>query len=160
MNVAPRLFTGEAMTLIGRHERYALADAHGHIPIQWAWFGPRMVEIAARQGADTFGVCSEGDDAAMTYLCAVRASPGTSAPADLVAVHLPALRYAGFHHSGPVATLSETLVAALGEWLPAAGLAPCKGDGVPDLLEHYGPGFDPQTGLGGFDIWIPIASAD
>ena len=34
MSVAPRLFTGEAMVLMGRRERYALADAHGHIPVQ------------------------------------------------------------------------------------------------------------------------------
>ena len=159
MTGTPKLFTGEALTLLGRRERYALDDAHGHIPVQWAWFGPRIPEISARQGSDTFGLCIDSDDTAMTYFCAVRVASGTDAPADLVALEVPALRYAGFSHEGPVADLSATIVAALGEWLPAAGLSVFDGPDVPDLVEHYGSGFDPQTGLGGLDIWIPIGRA-
>ena len=157
MSVAPRLFTGEAMTLVGRRERYALADAHALIPVQWAWFGPRMPEISARQGVDTFGLC-ESDDVALTYFCGVRVPPGPMVPTDLVAIQVPSLLYAGFAHKGPVETLSGTIVAALKDWLPAAGLSVFKAPGVPDLVEHYGPTFDPQTGLGGLDIWVPVGA--
>ncbi len=156
MSVTPRLFTGEAMTLLGRRERYALADAHGHIPVQWAWFNPRIPEISARQGFDTFGLCIDSDDRALTYFCGVRVPHGPIMPADLVAIDVPALRYAGFSHEGPIETLSGTIIAALQNWLPAAGLSVFKGAGVPDLVEHYGPDFDPQTGAGGMDIWIPV----
>ena len=156
MSVTPRLFTGEAMALIGRRERYALADAHGHIPMQWAWFGPRIPDIPARHETDTFGLCSDADNDAMTYFCGVRVSTQASVPHDLVAVTVPALRYAAFVHQGPASTLSQTIMVALGEWLPAAGLAVHKGAGVPDLVEHYGAGFDPQTGSGSFEIWVPV----
>jgi AraC family transcriptional regulator len=39
-----------------------------------------------------------------------------------------------------------------GHALPAAGLA--AGD-MPDVLERYGESFDPRTGNGGFEIWVP-----
>ena len=65
--------------------------------------------------------CNDSDDTALTYFCGVRVPPGPIAPADLVAIEVPALRYAGFAHEGPVETLSGTIVAALRNWLPAAG---------------------------------------
>jgi AraC family transcriptional regulator len=37
--------------------------------------------------------------------------------------------------------------------LPAAGLA--AGD-MPDLLERYGESFNPWTGAGWFEIWVPV----
>lgn len=156
---APNVFDGAPMVLMGRQERYALTDLHQHIPAQWAWFGPRIVEIAGRLGDDTFGLCSDSTDEAVSYFCGVRPSAGVPTPPDLVTLAVPGLRYAAFAHAGPVAELSQTIVAALGEWLPAAGLAPYRAAGVPDLLERYGPDFNPQTGLGTIEIWIPVGPA-
>lgn len=156
---APSVFDSGPMLLMGLQERYSLADLHQHIPAQWAWFGPRIVEIAGRLGDDTFGLCSESTDEAATYFCGVRISAGVPTPPDLVTIAIPALRYAAFPHAGPAADLSQTIVAALGEWLPAAGLSPYRASGVPDLLERYGPDFDPQTGLGTIEIWIPVGPA-
>ena len=159
MTQTPRLFDAPAMTLLGRRERYALADAHAHIPVQWAWFGPHIPRLAMRQGFDTFGLCSDGDDAAMSYFCGVQVPPGTGAPADLLTVGVPALHYAAFVHAGPADLLSRTIVAALADWLPAAGLAVHAGPDVPDLVERYGPSFDAQTGTGEIEIWVPVNAA-
>ena len=63
---APNVFDGAPMVLMGRQERYALADLHQHIPAQWAWFGPRIVEIAGHLGDDTFGLCSDSTDEAVS----------------------------------------------------------------------------------------------
>ena len=155
----PRLFDGEAMILMGRQERYAMGDAHQHIPAQWAWFGPRLLEISGRQGDDTFGLCSDSTDDAMTYLCGVRVVTGEATPADLVSVAVPALRYAVFAHAGPAETLSQTIVEALGAGLPAAGLSVHRAQGVPDLVERYGPDFNPRTELGTIEIWVPVGPA-
>ena len=151
----PRVFEGEAMILMGRQERYAMSDAHQHIPAQWAWFGPRLLEINERLGDDTFGLCADSTDDAMTYLCGVRVAAAQETP-DLVCIDVPALRYAAFAHAGPVANLSQTIVEALGEALPAAGLSVHRAPGVPDLVEHYGSDFNPQTGLGTIEIWVPV----
>lgn len=156
---APQIFDSAQIVLLGRQERYALADLHQHIPAQWAWFGPRIVDIPGRLGDDTFGLCSEGTDDAVTYFCGVRVSVGVPTPPDLVTIAIPALRYAVFAHVGSVADLSQTIVAALGEWLPAARLTPYRAADVPDLLERYGPDFNPQTGLGTIEIWIPVGPA-
>ena len=155
----PRLFDGEAMTLLGRRERYALKDTHQHIPAQWAWFNPRMADLSTRIGDDAFGLCSDGDNDAMSYFCGIRSAPPEFVPDDLIVVTVPPLRYAAFAHDASVEIISGTIVAALGRWLPAAGLTPLRGPHIPDLVEHYGADFNPQTGLGTMEIWVPVGAA-
>ena len=152
----PAVFDGAPILLLGRQERYSLTDLHQHIPVHWAWFGPRIVEIGGRLGDDTFGLCSDSTDEAMSYFCGVRIPVIVPTPPDLVTIAVPALRYTVFPHTGPVDSLSQTIVAAFGKALPAAGFAPYRAAGVPDLLERYGPDFNPQTGLGTIEIWIPV----
>ena len=45
------------------------------------------------------------------------------------------------------------------EWLPESGLevAPAQ-KGMPDFFERYGEDFDPRTGYGDVEVWVPIKS--
>jgi AraC family transcriptional regulator len=70
---------------------------------------------------------------------------------------IPAGRYAVFTHRGNAADVRQTVDAALSQWLPKSGKEHFKSARTaPDFLELYGPGFDPKTGLGDIEVWIPI----
>lgn len=71
----------------------------------------------------------------------------------LIGIRIPAQRYAIFWHSGHVTTIASTVYAIFGEWLPRSGLSI---GGFPDLIECYNDRFDPQSGWGGFELWLPL----
>ena len=45
-------------------------------------------------------------------------------------------------------------MAIWNKWIPNSGLKPAAAQ----AFERYGPDFNPQTKLGGVEIWIPIES--
>ena len=45
--------------------------------------------------------------------------------------------------------------AAAGDWLSQSGRA--APEGPMQMIERYGPEFDPRTGNGGCEVWIPLA---
>ena len=73
-------------------------------------------------------------------------------PAGFTSLELPARRYAVFPHTGPVSTLDKTIDTIWANWVPDCGLkiasAPC--------YERYSVEFNPDTGLGGMEIWVPL----
>ena len=69
-------------------------------------------------------------------------------------VRLAARRYAVFTHAEHVSSIPETIDAIWNKWLPDSGL---KGAEAP-CFECYTEAFNPQTGKGGIEIWVPIQS--
>jgi len=67
-------------------------------------------------------------------------------------VSIPENRYAVITHSGQVPNLPKTVYTIWNKALPDAGLEPRKD---PDF-ELYDSRFDPSTGNGDVEIWIPI----
>ena len=65
---------------------------------------------------------------------------------------IPEQRYAVFTHADHVASIRRTVNAIWNQWLPASGL---KAADAPNF-ERYDEAFDPATGNGGFEIWIPV----
>jgi AraC family transcriptional regulator len=57
-----------------------------------------------------------------------------------------------FHQRDHIATIRATCAAIWNTWLPASGHAAADAP----TFERYGPEFDPLTGTGGFEIWVPI----
>ena len=68
-------------------------------------------------------------------------------------VDIPASRYAVFTHSGHISDFPKTVYTIWNKYLPDAGLEPA---GTPDF-ELYDRRFDPDTGRGDVEIWIPIS---
>ncbi|MEM6708424.1 MAG: AraC family transcriptional regulator [Pseudomonadota bacterium] len=149
MNLAtPRLVDAPAYRFVGVSRRYDSGDVSG-IPAQWA-------ECAAKvpvESADaTYGVCyNMTADGAMDYLCAVQSSEATAGD-DLTVVDVPAGRYAVFRHEGHISEMAVVWQAIFRTGLSDAGLSLKPG---PEF-ERYGSEFDPQTGTGGYEIWIPV----
>ncbi|PYT97708.1 MAG: hypothetical protein DMG38_18645 [Acidobacteria bacterium] len=55
-----------------------------------------------------------------------------------------------------VSKLHETC-DAISKWLPDSGYQPAAADAeTPAFFERYSEEFDPQTGMGGIEVWVPI----
>jgi AraC family transcriptional regulator len=120
------------------------------IPGLWQQLNAREAEIAAPTGI-AYGVSydmeTEGD---FRYIAGIEASetpPGTEA------VDIPKARYAVFTHSGSIADLPKTIHTIWNKALDDAGISPAAG---PEF-ELYDKRFDPVTGRGTVEIWIPVA---
>ncbi|MBC8136621.1 MAG: AraC family transcriptional regulator [Fibrella sp.] len=151
---APSRFeNGAAMVLAGVTQHYTY-DSMGAIPAQWQQFGPRIGTVPERTGTADYGVVvSTPGQPDFDYLTVFEVSDTTGLPADFTTMEIPAQRYAVFPHTGHVSTVCETIDAIFRKWLPKSGF---EVTGKPDLLERYGENFNPATGAGDIEIWVPI----
>ncbi len=148
----PRREHGEALLIVGLRARYSLETIAG-IPAQWQRFGPYIDTIPARADGKAYGVCREFDEAGhYDYVCGVAVSRTAELPADLSTMRIAAREYLVFRHAGHVAGIPATWRAIMNDWLPASGYRIADAPS----FERYAEDFDPHTGLGGIEIWIPI----
>ena len=80
-------------------------------------------------------------------------APGTELPPELVSYRVAPQRYAVFWHAGHVSDVRGTFMAIFNTWLPRSGYAFAQAP----VFERYDERFDPRTGLGGFELWIPVS---
>jgi AraC family transcriptional regulator len=57
-----------------------------------------------------------------------------------------------FTHRKHVSTIADTLDAIWTKWLPNSGHQAAEAAS----FERYGAAFDPRSGMGGFEIWLPL----
>lgn len=141
-----------ALTLVGTICDYAFADGDmlRALPLQWAAFGPLIPFPSPGEPPISFGVALPVEDpGCFRYMTAYPIESGVKAPTGMSLVTVPAGSYLVFPHHGHVSTLNRTVSAA------CAGRRPAKG--LPSFLEYYGPGFDPATGRGDIEVWLPLA---
>jgi AraC family transcriptional regulator len=131
------------------------AATRSQIPALWMRFAPHIGKVKDEVGKAAYGVVTDmmSGKNAMHYLSGVEVKGAADLPPDFESVSIPAQRYAVFSHDGHVSRLSETIGAIGRDWWPKSGLTHAE---APDLIERYGEEFDPATGLGGMEIWIPI----
>jgi AraC family transcriptional regulator len=143
--------------LSGRHTFAALQD----IPAQWRRFMEHengYAGIADRIDRAPVGITLPPDaDDGFEYVCAAQVTPRparhTPTPPGLTRLELPVRSYAVFPHRDHVGTIRGTYIAIWNEWLPAGGWQAL----AEPILERHNPTFDPRTGYGGLEIWIPVA---
>jgi AraC family transcriptional regulator len=137
------------LLLVGMASHVPAAQAAQAIPAQWTAFSHYFGKIAGQVGQDAFGVVTRGDAAGnMDYMSAVQVVSFDACPPELARLVVPAARYAEFPHDGPVWEIRKT-------WDKA--LQACSGkmaDGP--IMERYQPTFNPNTGLGGMSLLVPI----
>ena len=151
---APRIVNGKQLVIAGLVERYSGTNAG--IPTQWERFIPHIGRVPGQVGHATYGVVFDSLKGSMSfgYLTGVEVAPGTELPENFGHLEIPAHRYAIFTHHGHVSAISRTMRSIFDEWLPQSGHAHAA-DGA-DFFERYGEAFDPKTGTGGIEIWLPI----
>ena len=157
---APRFETRPRNIIAGLRESYAFADNRFKqgIGAQWQRLGPMIGRIPGQIGAVAFGVCFDmfGNATGFDYIAGVEVAAGTALPAGFSAVTIPPRTWAVFAHTLHATQFNETMAAILRDWLPGSAYELAGGDGAPDLVERYGDGFDPATGMGGMELWLPV----
>ncbi|HEX6546497.1 MAG TPA: GyrI-like domain-containing protein [Bryobacteraceae bacterium] len=152
----PRTEYGKPLLIAGLRRHFA-GPSNG-IAQQWSQFAHYLGNIPGQIGRVAYGLCfleSKGLD----YLSGVEVSSIDSTPPELSWVMIPAQTYAVFSHNAHVSKLRETLDAIEHDWLPSSGhIATEARPGAPRFFERYGEAFDPKTGMGDIEVWIPIRS--
>jgi AraC family transcriptional regulator len=149
---APRFETGTPLLVAGLGERYNHENGAG-IPAQWHRFHQAVADIPGRIGKVAYGVCCNGDDAGnFDYIAGVEVSDFSDLPREFAKVRIPEQRYAVFTHGDHISTIRRTVNTIWNHWLPASGL---KAADAPSF-ERYDENFDPRTGDGGLEIWVPV----
>ena len=149
---APRFETGQPLLVAGIGERYNHENGAG-IPGQWQRFHQSVANIQGRIGPVAYGVCCNGDDAGnFDYIAGVEVADFSDLPREFSRVRIPEAKYAVFTHSDHISTIRRTVNTIWNHWLPASGL---KVADAPNF-ERYDTNFDPITGNGGLEIWVPV----
>lgn len=148
----PRFEDGQAFLIAGLSERYA-SETCAAIPSQWQRFNDHVSKVPGQVGNVTYGVCYNADDAGnVDYLCGVEVGDFSGLPAELSRLRIAAQRYAVFSHREHISTVRRTWNTIWNQWLPASGHSPAD---APNF-ERYDEKFDPVSGMGGLEIWLPL----
>lgn len=147
----PRIETRSEMTILGLQRVYGNGESAAGIPNQWQEFVSYIGHLPNQKSGETYGVCRMLDGG-MQYVCGVEVSAETDAPEGLFKLHLEPQTYAVFEHEGHVSTIRQTWTTIFQNWLPSADID--RAD-APDF-EWYSADFDPVSGNGRIEIWIPV----
>lgn len=147
----PRIEELGVLLVAGFAERIAY-DNVASIPQLWQKLTPHIGHVANELAGYAYGVKFNSDNEGFEYLAGVAVSTFEGLPKELRTERLAAHTYAVFKHRGHISTIRETMKAIWNEYLPESDLAPAD---APDF-ERYGPSFDPHTGNGEVEIFIPI----
>jgi AraC family transcriptional regulator len=150
---APRVQKSPAILIAGMRERFTY-DRMQEIPGLWQRFSPYIGTQAEQVERTAYGVVFAMKPE-VDYMAGVQVSSATGAFESLDQVTIPAQQYLVFGHEGHVSKIPETVTTIFQEWLPTSGQT--VGD-FPAVLERYGEQFNPHTGTGGMEIWVPLKS--
>ncbi|WP_119300504.1 AraC family transcriptional regulator [Dongia deserti] len=149
---APRFENGKPLLIVGLSERYTCESSKA-IPAQWQRFGPHIDNIPGQVGKVAYGVrCNADESGNFDYVCGVEISDFSDVPPEFARLRIAPQRYAVFRHRDHISAIRRTMHTIWSKWLPESGHEVVDG---PDF-ERYGEEFDPRTGNGGLEIWIPI----
>ena len=125
------------------------------IPELWQQFVPNLGKVTGQVGNVAYGVIFASDPSGkFKYMAAMRVNNFTSVPAELEILTIPAQKYLVFRHDGHASQLSSTI-----EKICKTGVmqtpGPVANDSQVAMLEYYGEKFDPATGTGDMEVWVP-----
>jgi AraC family transcriptional regulator len=90
----------------------------------------------------------------LDFGCGLKVNSSGHRPDDCIELNVPAHTYAVFEHAGHISTIEATFRAIWAGGLADAGARAAEGP----VLERYDARFDPRTGLGGFEILVPVVT--
>jgi AraC family transcriptional regulator len=155
---APRFEDGKPVLIAGLSSCFT-TETMNDIPAQWQRFASYIGNIPGQVGGVAYGVCFNASKGSIgvEYLSGVEVSGASGLPGEFRVVSIPEQRYAVFAHREHVSRLRETLEAIGLKWLPEWG-EPITGGGAgaPDFFERYSEEFDPRSGMGGMEVWVPV----
>jgi AraC family transcriptional regulator len=148
----PRFETSKPLLIAGIGERCTHENGGAGIPNQWQKFHQTVDDIPNRIGTVAYGVCCNGDDSGFDYIAGVEVADFSDLPREFSRVRIPEAKYAVFTHAEHISTIRRTVNTIWNHWLPTSGM---KAADAPSF-ERYDENFDPATGNGGLEIWVPV----
>lgn len=147
-----RFEEGREKLIAGFNQSYTM-ETRVNIPQQWQRFVPQATRIPDRRAAAFYGICwNTKPDCSFDYLTGVEVANANKLPDEFSSLKLEDRRYAVFAHTGHVSAIPKTIDTIWCKWAPDSGVAiahaPC--------FELYTADFNPDTGVGGMEIWIPL----
>lgn len=157
----PRLELGVRLLIVGLLERYRREDFGAAKARQWQRFARYLNGgVVGQSGAFTYGIATDTDEAGyLDYLCGVGVTDFGSVPRNFGRLCLSQAPYAVFSYRGQVASLRETWPLNRKQWSASLGLS-ASGWQIADTpcFERYGESFNPVTGHGSMELWVPIVA--
>lgn len=151
---APRFEEAGPLRIAGINASYTM-ETRKQIPGQWEAFVPQATAINTHPAATYYGVIGNTtSECGFDYLAGVEVPEGTTAPAHFTSITIDPRRYAVFPHDQHVSTLPQAIDTIWSKWVPESGLKVATAP----WFERYTSEFNPQTGLGGMELWIPLES--
>lgn len=148
----PRFVTGRAMLVAGLSEPYSYGAVAG-IPAQWQRFGPHIGHVPDQKGSVCYGLChGYGEEGKFNYLCGVEIARADNLPSGFTLVRVAEQHYAVFSHRNHISTIGNTMKTIWEKWLPQSGYRFAE---APEF-ERYDERFDPMSGTGLVEIWLPV----
>lgn len=148
----PRMAVSPLRLIAGLKARYTFATNQG-IPAQWMAFDAWCAQIPATVGNAAYGVCYDYRDGSFDYLAGVEVTRTDELPRELDTVRLMAGNYAVFEHHGHISAFNKTVYTIWNKLVPELKLMLRD---APNF-ELYDERFDPKTGSGTVEIWLPLA---
>lgn len=148
----PSLESSRRLLIAGLGARYT-CEASAGIPSQWQRFLPHLNHVPGQIGRTAYGVCCNSDDAgSFDYVCGVEVKDFLRIPADWSRVRIPEQKYVVFSQRDHISTIRSMWNTIWSEWLPTSDYELAD---APNF-ERYGEDFNSATGMGGFEIWVPV----
>ena len=152
----PRIETGKPLQHAGLQQKYN-SRTRADIPKQWDRFVLQIPALSGKNSGAAYGVVWAGREPdSINYFCGVEVPDNIKIPAEFIRVSIPSQHFAKFFHHDHVSKLHETEMAIMDNWMAEHRDQLVRDQKLPQMIEYYGPGFNPQTGMGDTEVWIPV----
>ncbi len=148
----PRFVQAKAMRFVGLRKHYTGQDM-SEVPAQWMDFIKQ--DVPDKIGKAAYGLVFDKPQG-IDYMPAWEVATHGRLPEGFVTAEMPAGRYAVFAHDGHVSKMHDTVDRIWRKWVPAARHKPVARPDMAYFFERYGEKFDPPSGMGDMEIWIPV----
>ncbi|MEM7241964.1 MAG: AraC family transcriptional regulator [Pseudomonadota bacterium] len=149
----PQRKSRAAFRVVGMSLDVSIKDLSG-VPALWQSFAAREAEVPTPTPGVGYGVSFNSTEAGtFTYMAGV-AGRG-DIPTGMTHIDIPAGDYAVFTHAGHISEIHKTIFTIWNRGLTDNNLTPTYAAD----FEYYDQRFNPETGNGVVDIWIPVAQA-
>ena len=151
---SPRFVDSPELLLAGISEHYSY-ETSANIPAQWQRFGGWADAFTGPGSGVAYGVVYNADDEGrFDYLAGISVKDFSRLTATEARLRLAPQRYAVFASADHVSQIRPVCHAIWRDWLPNSGLQAADAP----FFELYPDAFDPLTGTGGFEVWLPVQS--
>ena len=114
---------------------------------------PHMSNIPVPIKGAAYGVRTDDHETGdFDYICGVAVKDFAWSSCAWSCIRIPEQNYAVFRYPDHISTIRSAWNTIWNHWLPASPYEPVAAP----AFERYDERFDPNTGKGGFEIWIPI----